>query len=152
MSELEAVRAELRKLIKQRDDLASWKESALAVEREWDEQQIATLLGGVLGESCRRVIQRRVPEILAERDQLRAERDEATATVESLSDHGSGLSRMKFIDAQQNEIAALRALLLRLRADYDHPWPNEDAETTTHRELLLRDITTLLPTEKKIVE
>lgn len=48
--------------------LAGWKESALAVEREWDAHGIATMLGCQLGESQRACIQREVPRLL---DQLR---------------------------------------------------------------------------------
>jgi hypothetical protein len=44
--------------------LDEWKESALAVEREWDANAIATLLGAKLGESQRKVIQREVPLLL----------------------------------------------------------------------------------------
>jgi hypothetical protein len=44
--------------------LEEWKESALAVEREWDANAIATLLGAKLGESQRKVIQREVPLLL----------------------------------------------------------------------------------------
>jgi hypothetical protein len=36
----------------------------LAVEREWDANAIATLLGAKLGESQRKVIQREVPLLL----------------------------------------------------------------------------------------
>ena len=44
--------------------LEEWKESAMAVEREWDANAIATLLGAKLGESQRKVIQREVPLLL----------------------------------------------------------------------------------------
>jgi hypothetical protein len=44
--------------------LEEWKESALAVEREWDANAIAKLLGAKLGESQRKVIQREVPLLL----------------------------------------------------------------------------------------
>jgi hypothetical protein len=44
--------------------LEEWKESALEVEREWDANAIATLLGAKLGESQRKVIQREVPLLL----------------------------------------------------------------------------------------
>ena len=44
--------------------LEEWKESALEVEREWDANAIATLLGAKLGESQRKVIQREVPKLL----------------------------------------------------------------------------------------
>ena len=36
----------------------------LAVEREWDPQAIAYLLGGKLGESCRSIIMREVPNLI----------------------------------------------------------------------------------------
>ena len=44
--------------------LEDWKQSALSVEREWDANSIATMLGGKLGESHRKVIQREVPKLL----------------------------------------------------------------------------------------
>jgi hypothetical protein len=44
--------------------LENWKESALEVEREWNANAIATMLGGKLGESQRKVIQREVPLLL----------------------------------------------------------------------------------------
>ena len=44
--------------------LEEWKQSALEVEREWDANSIATMLGGKLGESQRKVIQREVPLLL----------------------------------------------------------------------------------------
>ena len=44
--------------------LEYWKESALEIEREWDANAIATMLGGKLGESQRKVIQREVPLLL----------------------------------------------------------------------------------------
>jgi hypothetical protein len=48
--------------------LAEWKASALAVERQWDANGIATMLGCQLGESQRACIQREVPSLL---DRLR---------------------------------------------------------------------------------
>jgi hypothetical protein len=44
--------------------LEEWKQSALEVEREWDANAVATMLGGKLGESHRKVIQREVPKLL----------------------------------------------------------------------------------------
>jgi hypothetical protein len=44
--------------------LEEWKDSAMAVEREWDANAISTMLGGQLGESQRVVIMREVPRIL----------------------------------------------------------------------------------------
>lgn len=45
--------------------LEEWKQSALEVEREWNANAIATMLGGNPGESQRGVIQREVPKLLA---------------------------------------------------------------------------------------
>jgi hypothetical protein len=55
--------------------LEEWKESALAVEREWDANAIATLLGAKLGESQRKVIQREVPLLLERLKRLEAAGD-----------------------------------------------------------------------------
>ncbi len=44
--------------------LEDWKDSAMAVEREWDANAISTMLGGQLGESQRVVIMREVPRLL----------------------------------------------------------------------------------------
>ena len=46
------------------EQLEDWKQSALSVEREWDANSITTMLGGKLGESHRKVIQREVPKLL----------------------------------------------------------------------------------------
>lgn len=46
------------------EQLEDWKQSALAVEREWDANALATMLGGQPGESQREVIQREVPKLL----------------------------------------------------------------------------------------
>lgn len=46
--------------------LRAWKESALAVEREWDCQKIAKLLGARLGYSCRKKIMRKAPQLVEE--------------------------------------------------------------------------------------
>ncbi len=52
-------------------ELKAWKESAQAVEREWDAQAIAEMLGATLGSSVRKAIAKRVPEILAENAELK---------------------------------------------------------------------------------
>jgi hypothetical protein len=44
--------------------LEDWKQSALEIEREWDANAVATMLGAKLGESHRKVIQREVPLLL----------------------------------------------------------------------------------------
>lgn len=51
-------------LAKRVRELEAWKESALAVEREWDPNKLATMLGGQLGESQRAVIHREVPKLV----------------------------------------------------------------------------------------
>lgn len=57
----------LKNRIKQLED---WKQSALEVEREWDANAVATMLGAKLGESQRKVIQREVPRLLDRIKQL----------------------------------------------------------------------------------
>ena len=54
----------IRELKVQIERLDKWKQSALEIEREWDANAIATMLGGRLGESHRKVIQREVPRLL----------------------------------------------------------------------------------------
>ena len=60
----DAQATKIRELQDQIERLEDWKESALAVEREWNANAIATMLGGKLGESQREVIQRGVPKLL----------------------------------------------------------------------------------------
>ena len=43
--------------------LEEWKESAMAVEREWNPNSLSKMLGGQLGESQRVVIMREVPKL-----------------------------------------------------------------------------------------
>lgn len=59
-----------RQLEREVNALQDWKNSALAVGSELDAQRIAKLLGARLGESCYKVIQEKVPELVAERDRL----------------------------------------------------------------------------------
>jgi hypothetical protein len=54
-------------LFERRKSLQDWKDSMMAVEREWDQQRIAKLLGAKLGQSCRKVVNERVPVLVAER-------------------------------------------------------------------------------------
>jgi hypothetical protein len=64
----------LRDRIKRLED---WKDSAMAVEREWDANAISTMLGGQLGESQRVVIMREVPRLLERIKRLEEGGDEA---------------------------------------------------------------------------
>jgi len=60
----DAQAVKIRELKVQIERLDKWKQSALEIEREWDANAIATMLGGRLGESHRKVIQREVPRLL----------------------------------------------------------------------------------------
>ncbi len=86
----------LKERIKRLED---WKQSALAVEREWDANTVATMLGAKLGESQRKVIQREVP-LLFERikrlDEIGSElRDCASRIGTVASSEGSIIRRTK---------------------------------------------------------
>jgi uncharacterized protein (UPF0335 family) len=60
----DAQATKIRELQDQIERLEDWKQSALAVEREWNANAIATMLGGQPGDSQRKVIQREVPKLL----------------------------------------------------------------------------------------
>ena len=62
--------------------LEDWKDSAMAVEREWDANAISTMLGGQLGESQRVVIMREVPRLLERIKRLEEGGDEAICPFE----------------------------------------------------------------------
>lgn len=66
---------------RQIEELKRWKAEAQTVEAEWNPQELAKLLGANLGQSCRQVIQKRVPEILAENAKLRAALTKASASL-----------------------------------------------------------------------
>lgn len=51
--------------------LEEWKESAMAVEREWNPNSLSKMLGGQLGESQRVVIMREVPKLKERINQLK---------------------------------------------------------------------------------
>ena len=69
----------ISQLERERDELRQWKDSAVAVESEWDAQSLASLLKVPLGVSCRKGIQDAVFKLLIERDELRAEVERLTA-------------------------------------------------------------------------
>lgn len=62
-------------------ELEAWKESAMAVEREWDPNQLAAMLGGQPGESQRAVIQWKVPVLVERVKLIEIERDELKVKV-----------------------------------------------------------------------
>lgn len=74
----------IERLARERDELRAWKESAMAVEREWDPNAIATALGGWPGESQRAVIAREVPKLLARVKRLEEEQAKERKERESL--------------------------------------------------------------------
>lgn len=53
-------------------ELQHWKAEQLAVEKEWDPNTLATLLGGQPGQSQRKVISEQVPKLLARIAELEA--------------------------------------------------------------------------------
>lgn len=74
--EVQALRTANAALIEKVRELEAWKESAMAVEREWDPNQLATMLGGQLGESQRAVIQWKVPVLVQRVKRLEKAGDE----------------------------------------------------------------------------
>ena len=66
-------------LAKENAELKAWKESALSLNAEMDEQYLAKMLGGELGKSCRKIIAEKVPMLVEENAALKeALRDIAT--------------------------------------------------------------------------
>ena len=58
-------------LEKENAELKAWKESALSLNAEMDEQALAKMLGGKLGHSCRKIISEKVPKLIEENATLR---------------------------------------------------------------------------------
>lgn len=58
-------------LKKENAELKAWKESALSLNAEMDEQALAKMLGGKLGHSCRKIISEKVPMLIEENATLR---------------------------------------------------------------------------------
>jgi uncharacterized protein (UPF0335 family) len=75
---LDEANLRLQERIKRLED---WKDSAMAVEREWDANAISTMLGGQLGESQRVVIMREVPRLLERIKRLEQENDALRADL-----------------------------------------------------------------------
>lgn len=66
------LREELAQVKIEREKLQAWKNEQLLIEKEWDAQSLAEQLGAKIGESCRKVVAREVPKLIAQRDLLRA--------------------------------------------------------------------------------
>ena len=58
-------------LEKENAELKAWKESALSLNAEMDEQALAKMLGGKLGHSCRKIISEKVRKLIEENATLR---------------------------------------------------------------------------------
>jgi hypothetical protein len=56
--------------VKQRRELKNWKESAIAIEKEWDVQRVAEILEIPLWKSIRANIEPRISKIIEQRDHL----------------------------------------------------------------------------------
>lgn len=76
----ENLRERLAKAEGERDDLARWKRDAMAVEAEWDEQDLAKKVGARIGDSCRRIITRGIEELVRLRSEI-ARKDEALREI-----------------------------------------------------------------------
>lgn len=148
-SEMRAVEAQskascelLQTYMTERDQLRAWKESAMAVNSEWDEQAVAKLLGVPLGMSCRKGIGERVPLLIQERDQLHAEVAKLTASftpngmlarenesmrAEILALQGAGRKAIDTMGKDQECIRELLAEVERLKAEAE----KEDRMATT---------------------
>jgi hypothetical protein len=63
LKDMRLAREELREANERIKRLEEWKESAMAVEREWNPNSLSKMLGGQLGESQRVVIMREVPKL-----------------------------------------------------------------------------------------
>lgn len=64
------------------ESLRAWKESAMEVERQWDEQKVAKLLGIPLGASIRPEIQPRVEKLRSVNQELRASLVECSCALD----------------------------------------------------------------------
>jgi antitoxin component of MazEF toxin-antitoxin module len=62
--------AEPESLLSELQELRAWKESALAVDRQWDPQALAVMLGARPGDNVRAVIQREVTKLIERVKQL----------------------------------------------------------------------------------
>lgn len=76
------VRRQRDQLAERVRELEAWKESAMAVEREWDPNQLAAMLGGQLGEPQRAVIQWKVPALVQRVKRLEEIGDKMAAHID----------------------------------------------------------------------
>ncbi|MFA4971305.1 MAG: hypothetical protein WC683_01745 [bacterium] len=70
-----------RRAVAEVDRLDRWKGEALRVEREWNIQALAKMLGAAPGDHCRRFIGKMVPQLIRERDEALAENERLRKTL-----------------------------------------------------------------------
>lgn len=87
LAEADRLRAEL-------EEAKAWKDSMLEVEREWDVQKLAKMLGVRLGESCRKGIAEAVPKLIAELEEARKKAD-LYYTMRELSDNATDIAERR---------------------------------------------------------
>jgi hypothetical protein len=100
--ERDEARAEVAKLKAEVERLEAWKASALALEREWDGQAIARMLDGELGRGVREIVQKRVPEVLADKAEL-------VAGLKTALPHLRQFARLFGITTHHEEVESLIA-------------------------------------------
>lgn len=72
--------------------LEEWKESAMAVENEWDIQAIAKLMGAPLGSSCRKYLAKAIPAMVERLEKADAALDAAGAPYDLAGGHPLSLA------------------------------------------------------------
>lgn len=113
----------LERLAAEIERLRAWKESAMAVEAEWDAQAVARLLGIPLGAAIRASIQPAIERLRASLSRAEEERNEAAIVrdvmvawaVEFLASEG-GATHAEAAEAVGRIIRNNRPMLLEIRA------------------------------------
>lgn len=103
--------AECLNLKRENDTLKAWKESALSLNAEMDEQYLAKMLGGELGRSCRKIIAEKVPMLVEENASLREDSQMLNWLLDNCStfvtvDNSGGEPEIYIIEATREAIKA----------------------------------------------
>jgi hypothetical protein len=98
-------------LAKENAELKAWKESALSLNAEMDEQSLAKMLGGELGRSCRKIIAERVPMLVEENAALREDSQMLNWLLDNCStfvtvDNTTGEPEIYIIEATREAVKA----------------------------------------------
>lgn len=101
--------AECLRLECENTELKAWKESALILNAELDEQALAKMLGGKLGRSCRKIIAEEVPKLVEENATLREDSRMLEWLLDNCStfvtvDHTTGEPDIYIIEASREAI------------------------------------------------